>query len=298
MRRLFVLLGFVLLGSCGDDDGPAFVFEDAATSDAGGDGDGGGRRDSAIAPGDCPAGTEWIYLIDFDGSFIRFQPDTRDLVVQGVLSCPAGDATPYSMAIDRQGIAWVLYNDGNLFRVPLEDLSCAATDFVPGQMGFELFGMGYSANDLGSAEETLFVGGGPELSGGGTYELGTIDAALSLSARGSLSSLPELTGTGNAELWGFFPAESPMVVRQIDKTNGGTIQMFDVGRIAAAGTTQSYAFAYWGGRFYIFHKTIDGTSSAIWQLTTDLGQLEEVVPDTGRRIVGAGVSTCAPVILI
>lgn len=291
-------LACALLVSCGDDDDThGFVFADASA-----DGSGMAGRDSAIPPaGECPPGTEWIYLIDFDKSFIRFQPDTRALAVIGTLDCPGvGDATPFSMGIGRDAYARVLYNDGRIFRVSLNDLSCTATDFATGQMGFELFGMGYSADSLGSSDETLYIGGGPVLTSGpgAPAMLGSIDAALVVQSHGMLSSLPELTGTANGDLWGFFPGETPMVVREIAKTDGHTLQMFDVAMIAAGTSTQSYAFAFWGGRFYIFYKGEESESSSVWALTTDLGTLEQIIPSTGHRIVGAGVSTCAPSQLI
>lgn len=297
--RSVLLIGWLLVAGCGDDDGPGFVFTDGATPApqpppaSGGD---------AGVPGlgDCPPGTEWIYLIDHDRTFIRFEPRTRMLRAIGTLSCPAGDASPFSMGIARDGYARVLYGDGHLFRVSLTDLACTPLPFEPGQQAFELFGMGYSADALGSAEETLWIGGGPVLTGGAdaSMALGSLDDALAVTRVSTLPSLPELSGTGNGDLWGFFPQESPMVVRELDKTSGRTLQTFDVSGVADGGTTLSYAFAYWGGRFYIFFKSEAGESSSIWALTTDLGSLELIVPQSGYRIVGAGVSTCAPVELI
>jgi hypothetical protein len=169
-----------------------------------------------------------------------------------------------------------------------------------GQMGFELFGMGYSADALGSAEETLFIGGGEVLSMSfdAPASLGSIDDALAVSRHGALPSLPELTGTANGDLWGFFPKETPMVVLELDKSSGAALQTFDVGMIGDGGETLSYAFAHWGGRFYIFYKSELLGSSQVWALTPDLGSLERILDETGRRIVGAGVSTCAPTVLI
>jgi hypothetical protein len=38
------------------------------------------------------------------------------------------------MSVDRFGTAYVLYNDGNLYRVKVADASCEGTDFEPGQL--------------------------------------------------------------------------------------------------------------------------------------------------------------------
>ena len=36
-----------------------------------------------------------------------------------------GQATPFSMSVDREGQAWVLYTSGEIFKVSIEDASCA-----------------------------------------------------------------------------------------------------------------------------------------------------------------------------
>lgn len=268
-------------------------------------GDGGGADAGSGAGADlpegCVPGAQWVYLIDHDRSFIRFRPDVAELTVLGALECPAGEATPFSMSIGRDGYARVLYNDGRMFLVSIGDLSCTpAAEYEPGQMGFELFGMSYSADALGSTDETLFIGGGRVLSEGGDApaSLGRVDAGMRVQMQGALGSLPELSGTGGGDLWGFFPSEAPLVVREIDKATGAALQTFDVDAVGDGGETLSYAFAFWGGRFYIFYKSERMESSSAWALTPDLGSLEVVIPATGHRIVGAGVSTCAPAQLI
>ncbi len=57
----------------------------------------------------------------------------------------------------------------------------------------------------------------------------------------------------------------------------------------------AYAFAFWGGSFYIFYLIDDLDSSTnVWKLDMD-GTLTLHIADTGLRIVGAGVSTSVPV---
>ena len=81
---------------------------------------------------------------------------------------------------------------------------------------------------------------------------------------------------------------------------GATLREFDVSSIDTSflPLPNAWAFAYWGGRYYIFYLGALGTSSSIFRLTPDTGAVEVVIPETGYRIVGAGVSTCAPTILI
>lgn len=271
--------------------------------------DAGRRRDGAI-PGDDagPEGTclngaaRWIYVVDSDRTFLRFEPDSQTLTPLGTLACPSGAATPFSMAVDRDANAWVLHSDGRIYLVDIENgLSCTQSSFVPNQDGFEVFGMGF-VRDEATDVETLYIAGGSSLAiGSGSSQLGRVDVGtLDVTPIGPFDGWPELTGNAAGELWGFSPNSAPPSVRQIDRNDGSTLQMFDVSPVNAGGGTgdTAWAFAYWGGRYYIFFKGPTDTYTNIWRLTPGSGELIEYVPDTGRRIVGAGVSTCAPIDLI
>ena len=259
-------------------------------------------RDIGPLPtGDCIEAARWIYLVDSGNALLRFEPDAGTLTPIGTLSCPTS-GSPFSMAVDRQANAYVLHSDHRIYQVSTVDASCSATSYTPDQMGFELFGMGFVSDAEGSEAEHLFVAGGPELGiGGGSSTLGRIDLPGWTVARlGGVSGSPELTGTGTGELWGFFPDSSPMAVRQLDKTDGGTIQEIDVSAIdpTGFGGASAWAFAFWGGRYYVFYQGLLDSSTGIYRVTPDTRRVEPVRTNIGYRIVGAGVSTCAPTILI
>ncbi len=303
--RTFVLalLLATTLAACGDDgrrivgDGAvgdsAFDRDSTAMPRDGamlGDGGGGG--------GDCAASARWVYLVDSDRTLLRFQPDDLSITPIGTLDCPSGGATPFSMSVDRNGQAWVLHQDHNLYFVSTTDASCTASSYTPDQDGLELFGMGFVADAEGSSAETLFVAGGRESSiASGTSTLAFIDkSTLALGTRGTLPGWPELTGTGSGELWGFFPDTMPPSVRQLDKSSGVTITSH---QLAELGSTppSAWAFAFWGGRFYVFYQALLDPSTNVWRVDPD-GTVTQVIANTGLRVVGAGVSTCAPVELI
>lgn len=269
--------------------------------------DAGPRPDGARPPvgdggagDDCASGARWIYLVDSGRALLRFEPDTLTLTPIGTLDCPASlGASPFSMSVDRNATAWVLYGSGELFRVSTADASCSATTFAPHQAGFEVFGMGFVSDAEGSADETLFVAGGAMLDISlGSARLATIDmGTLGLSPRSdTLPGWPELTGTGRGELWGYFP-EAPPTVRRLDKTNGATLQTFDLPGVEGVGVS-AWAFAFWGGRFYVFLEALTDFSTNVFRLDPSDGRVERVIDDSGYRIVGAGVSTCAPIELI
>lgn len=285
-----------------------------------------GRRDAAIivnpetgmaeidamaiqVEDNCMQGAEWIYLLDRDSTLIQYEPNADGgagrLTPIATLNCPVDPAadppsTPFSMAVRRDAHAYVLYQDHAIYDVDTRDGTCVATSYVADQRGLELFGMAFSANEIGGNSETLFVAGGraDTLTATPAAFASLSVPDLQTSLLGMLDeSIPELTGTGNAEVWGFFPAADPMVVRKLDRADGHTLSEFDVSAIdVGSPTRRAWAFAFWGGNFYIFYTPNEDTQSAIWKLSPDTGQLTPAMPNTGRRIVGAGVSTCAPTV--
>lgn len=254
---------------------------------------------------DCVERAKWIYLIDSDGTLLQFKPDTLEFIHVGPINCSAVGATgtPFSMSVDRDANAWILHSTGGLglgagelYRVSTEDASCAATTFAPNQAGFELFGMGFVSDAEGSSEETLYVAGGSATGiGTGTASLGWIDmTTLTLTGIAPVPGWPELTGTGLGELWGFFPHSSE--VHKLNKYNGDVLQTYPLS--IPTGSTEAWAFAFWGGDFYIFNKLSLDASTNVFKLEMDDSTTSEIIHDSGYRIVGAGVSTCAPTSLI
>jgi len=305
LRFSLVIVAFSLVAGCGNSPRrPVRPGVDSGTTPGSDSGVDTGVRpppptDGGTSMGDCSEAARWIYLVDSDGTLVRFEPDSLRFTRIGTLDCPAGGLdNPFSMSVDRNANAWVLYSDGRVYSASTADAHCTATSFAANQAGFEVFGMGFASNAAMSTDETLYVAGGPESMIGSGANLGRIDtASLSLSSIGALPGWPELTGTGLGELWGFFPMTSPASVRQIDKASGGTSREFPLSAIDTT-ATQAWAFAFWGGRFYIFIQALFDTSTNVWRLDPTDGSVVEVVHDSGYRVVGAGVSTCAPVELI
>jgi len=256
----------------------------------------------------CSPGSELIYVVDTDNHLLSFNPrdGKYEFKLIGTLSCPAGSslgggkATPFSMAVDRMTRAWVLYSSGEIFWVNTIDATCKPTGFAKRQSGFETFGMGFVSDAEGTEKETLFIAGGP-YSNQSVANLGTVDATtLSVKKIAGLQlsgqSSPELTGTGKGELYGFYPGSSPFV-GQIDKSSAGVLRRW--GLTSLGGTPTGWAFAHWGGRFYIFITTTVGATerSRVLEFDPATGQANEVKTNASYKIVGAGVSTCAPVVI-
>jgi hypothetical protein len=244
----------------------------------------------------CASETKLVYTIDqFDNRLSQFDPSTRTFHDLGSLACPTmAGATPFSMSVDRNGFAWVLYNSGELFNVSITSLICAKTTWAsPNNM--KVFGMGFSTDQAGGTAETLFIGGGLTQTQA-SFTLAKIDTAtLGATTIASEPALPEMTGNSNAELWGFFTNTTTAHVVQFDKATGGMIHDFPEPTLA--GTNTGYAFAHWGGDYWVFLIKNAEPSTSVYQVDGVTGLIKTTTPTTGRTIVGAGVSTCAPVVI-
>ena len=266
--------------------------------DGGGGDDDGTGGDGPTGDGQCPQGTELIYVIDqFANRISQFDPSTKAFADLGQLNCSQKlGATPFSMSVDRNGVAWVLYTSGELFHVGLANVggSCVKTAWAS-PSNLVVFGMGFSTDMPGGSTEKLYIGGGRDQAQT-MYTLAMVEpSTMAVTTIGMEPQLPEMTGNGNAELWGFFPSASTARVVQFDKANGGILKDFSLPSLA--GTMTGYAFAHWGGDYWVFLLKNSETSTTVYQVDGGTGQITSTTPTTGRTIVGAGVSTCAPVVI-
>ncbi len=287
MRTSIVWVSVLALAACGpnrgddDDDGPG--------------GDGGPSGDGTNAD-NCSAESKLIYVVDEGNQLSTFDPVTKQFNDKGELDCPAqGGATPFSMGIDRNAGAWVLYSSGELFNVDTTSLACTATAWQPGQDGLLVFGMGFSTDTAGGTTDTLYIAGGFAPSEPSSA-LNTLNVAtLDPTPVGTVTDWPELTGTGDAELWGFFPSTTAPRIEKIDKSSGNALQTFPLSTLQ--GMPMAWAFAFFGGDFFVFLKRANESSTTVHQVNGQTGAISGATPTNTRSIVGAGVSTCAPTVL-
>lgn len=290
MRDITRVLVFAL-AACG----PADRDPGSGGPDGGGNGDGNGNTEN------CSEEAKLVYTVDQNNTLSKFDPIGKTFMDIGTLSCPAMFlATPFSMGIDRNAGAWVLYSSGELFKVDTKTLDCVKTQWASSG-GLVQFGMGFSTDTAGGTTDTLFIAGG---SGPmqPTSELNRLDT-MSVQAQrvGTVTGWPELTGTGNAELWGFFPTTpggggGVPRIEKIDKTTGGGLQTFMLSTLT--GDPAAWAFAFFGGDFFVFLMRTSELATVVYQVDGSTGAIKGMTNTNTRTIVGAGVSTCAPVILL
>jgi hypothetical protein len=241
---------------------------------------------------DCPdAASTLVYVITLNYTLMSFYPPTATFTTIGQIVCPSS-STPFSMAIDRAGIAYIVFQDGELFRVSTATAACVPTPFVAGQHGFaHAFGMGFSHDAVGMGE-TLYVASGSDTGASGPPELATIDTkTFALEIVGPFNPTidnAELTGTGAGDLFGFYATSTGSGIAQIDKANA---QVFAESPLPGVNQGSGWAFAFWGGDFYTFTAPSGGT--VVTRFRPSDGSIVPVA-QIGDTVVGAGVSTCAP----
>jgi hypothetical protein len=234
-------------------------------------------------------------VVSEENALYSFRPDKGTFTQIGTLDCPSL-ASPNSMAVDRSGTAWVNYSDGSLFQVSTADAHCTATAFEPGQSGFVKFGMAFATNGPNTQEETLYVCGITGQNGGkglAKIDLGTMKLTTIGDFSGNLRSLgAELTGTGDGRLFGFFTTSPNATLAQIAESDAATSGNVDLEGVQ---TGNAWAFSFWGGDFWFYTSSGFEPSTVTRLRASSDDQISVAKQDVGGfRIVGAGVSTCAP----
>jgi hypothetical protein len=237
----------------------------------------------------CVEASRWIYTLDQNGMFSRFDPATLTFTDIAVLSCPGETSSPNSMAVDQNAIAWVAYNSGRMYQVDTSTAACTSTSFVPNQDNLLVFGMGFVFDPM-TGIDTLYIAGGPTIQAT-TSTLATVSMpGLVVSPVGTVTvGLPELSGLGDGTLWGFMPdvasATGQAMLAQLDPKSGATLQSFSYPTLHGS----NWAMKFWGGAFWIF------LGQSVYEVSrTTPNMVTTAIPNAGRTIVGAGVSTCAP----
>lgn len=233
---------------------------------------------------DCAQGAEKVYVLDDQARVHLFEPDARPedrFRLVTTARCDDGSG-PQTMSLDRQGVAWLLYTSGKLYKVALSGGACEATGYAhPGAAG--VLGMSFTAAAPGEgsahAPERLFVS---------SVDKGLIQVELpSLNAR-VLGPMPlgELAGGPDGLLFHYEPESGAL--SEVDPATRALRAVHQVhGHSGGAFTMLRHR------RGFVFFVASDGGASRIlrWSPraddTIDLG----VAPD-GIRVLGRAQSVC------
>lgn len=250
----------------------------------------------------CAQGTELIYVLSDEGTLWSFDPVTTSFAHVADVAC-GGMSTTFSMAVSRKGRAWIQYLDGDLYTVDINDpadpIECKDPGFSPDNPEFPQFGMAFVANDALDPCDKLYVHSciEPDLLGPDVGALGEVDPqTLELSTIAPIDyGWGELAGTPDGRLFAFEGDEPPFIA-EYDKMTGEVLDALPLPGLSRGAAS---AFAGWGGDFYLFIAGELDAVSSVWHIDYDAsdgnGQaLTQLMPAAPVRIVGAGVSTCAP----
>lgn len=315
MRTLVVIAGFLFAcgpSTRGDDDGSGNGNGPDASGGGSGSGSGSGNQDG------CSDAAKLIYVVDNNNQLSSFDGATKMFKDLGTLNCPAtSGAQPFSMGVDRNATAYVLYSGVNpltgavtsteIFKVDTTQagLPCTKTTFV-GTPAFKQFGMGFSTDAAMGSTDTLFIVGSAGV-GTGQAQLASLDlTTFQPSVKGPVTGDPELTGNGSAELWSFSPSDTtgstdPRITK-LDKMTGASSTSYTLTTLK--GIPSAWAFAFWGGDYWVFlAKAGSGPfptpgKTVVYQVDGMTGAIKGMTDTVTRSIVGAGVSTCAPIVIL
>ena len=310
LRLLCLLLALGGLGGCyfyldppaNDDDSTEELADDDDSAEPPGDDDDsaeppGDDDDSAEPPGDdddsaepddpCVDAGRQIFLIGRDDAELyAFVPTTGALTLIGQLDCSVW-GSPASMAVTRDGFGYVRYSDNEVYEVDLFTTDCTPTGYQ--DAGFGAFGMGFSATLGSTSLDTLFVAN--------EEMLAVLDPSTwQMTDVGALPSQSELTGTGAGELWAILPLEDPPSAVRLDPATAAVVETLPLSGLPSAQNIDTFAFAHWGGSLWVFIRSYGlGNSTDVFQVDPS-GALSSPWLDLGIDVVGAGVSTCAPLV--
>jgi hypothetical protein len=249
----------------------------------------------------CSEAATLVYVLSVENDLYSFAPDQKKFTKIGPLGCQTS-LTPNSMAIDRDAVAWVNYvsdddSQGQVFKVSTADASCAPTSIQLGT-GFTRLGMGFATDVAGGTAETLYIAGTSAMMMSNSPGLARIDFAKNtFTPIGSFTNplkgqSAELTGTGDARLFGFFTT-TPVQVAEINKATGAIKSTKPLPQVQ---TPLAWAFSFWGGSFYLYTSPDPSVMSNVAKYDPVSGTVDpEYMTNIGFIIVGAGVSTCAPI---
>lgn len=261
--------------------------------------------DNELPEGDqcpCVADNEDVYVLSDVGTIWKFDPKDNSFDFITEVSC-GGMIDTFSMGVSRKARAWVQYFGGDLYTVDLKDPGSACKDpgFENNNPLFPNFGMAFVADGINSPCDRLYAHSGidPALIGEDVGALGVIDPiTLELSEIAMIDfAWGELTGTGDGRLFAFQGAEPPFI-SEYDKDTGALLGSWPLPGLSSP---DAFAFAAWGGDFYLFMTSSDdylGNSRVVHfdfdESDGDGKAITTIVDQAPIRIVGAGVSTCAP----
>jgi hypothetical protein len=252
--------------------------------------------DAAPGASPCPS---TILLLDREGRLASYDPRTDSLRDRASIAtsvprpdCPTGSqAASVSLAMDRQGAAWIASCDGDLLKCDPDSGLCAGgwtSTALPRALH-----MAWATEPGGGQALFLAVAAEPLPAFPALPMESTLLRFPSLSqAVGTLASWPALTGTAD-RLWALFPGDprrgTGARLAALDPATGREVEQRDTAGVALGQISGMLAAS--GGDFWVFQGF---GSLTLVQRVRGSGQSNDTTRAINRRIVGVASSTCGP----
>ena len=262
--------------------------------------------DDGVEPGECPCvGTgDGIYLLSDAAQLVTFDPETLAFENLGTVTCPT-DGFPLALAVDRQGHALVSYfSETPPFAIETYAIALANPDEcepfdLPLPENHWLAGTGYASTSAAEPCDELYVFSTP-MEEAATGVIGRVDHESNeyVEVGAAPYYQAQLTGTGDGRLFGFAGTDGGELgsIASLVRFDIGDANVLDDQAIDGLNADNGLGFAFWGGDVYFFTDGAHDTSivTRLDYDESDGGGTTVVVDHTPVRIMGAGVSTCAP----
>ncbi len=243
-----------------------------------------------------------IFLLSQSAELWKFFPETKMLENFGPVGCGLPPAT-FSMAVDRLGFAWVQYADGKLRKVDVTNVAnCSDPGFVPNQQGVNNFGMAFVSNSAADKCDQIFgdqyTGVAEAPNAADFFRIDPMTQQIVKLGKTNFGTA-EVTGTGDGRVFLFAAKAFDTQLVEVDKANGAMLSTIPLPGVQLGG---GWAFAQFAGDFYFFTDGQNDSKSEITHIDYDDSDangkqdITVVVQNAPLKVVGAGVSTCAPTI--
>jgi hypothetical protein len=210
----------------------------------------------------CVPDNDRILVLSDEAEIWAYTPGLDAFEFLADVNCP-GVQNPYSMAVDRAGVAWIQYSDdGNVYTFdPKDPGPCSLTNVFAKPAGFDYFALSFAPDTPRDPCDRLYLlnytGEGPFAEGPGIGALGVFDPMSDTVTKLGPTDYDggELAGTGGGRLFAFAGVEPAKLV-EYDKT---TAQPLSILPLAGFRKTRASAMAFHGGDTYLFTEAVETT---------------------------------------
>ena len=227
-----------------------------------------------------------MYLIDRNSTRYQFDPNSFHLTSLGRLNGSNNISSLYSIAVQRDGVIWTLFQDGNLDRDNIQSRQCSATNFMANQSSISLFTMSFLRNITGNSERLLVSKQNDPPDTLGEINLSTL-ALSTINNYSNLNTYADLAGTAGGRLFGVFET-NPYTIAQIDPNNANILAQYRLNSTQKT-SDPNYGFAAFNNQFYCFEGNNTYTDIRRFDPATTTTTTRSRIPQV---IFGASASSC------